>query len=237
MEDDLTRIQVVRAVTAGITRLLCTHTVEGRQNLPARGPYILAANHLGMLDAPLIYSEVGGPDIAAWVAEKWEHHWILGPFMRAANGIFIQRGEVDREALDAAVAWLRSGKVFGMAPEGTRSRTHQLNRGKSGIVYLAQQADVPIVPAAFINTEDALPALLRLRRKRAVLRIGEPFRLPPLDPARRAESTRQQADEVMCRIAALLPEPYRGVYADHPRLQALLASPTASRSSGAGTSG
>jgi len=212
-------------VATAITRLVCTHTVEGRQNLPAGGPYILAANHLGMLDAPLFYSEFGGPHLAAWVAEKWERHWILGPFMRAANGIFIQRGEVDRAALDAAVAWLRSGRVFGMAPEGTRSRTHQLNRGKSGIVYLAHQAGVPIVPAAFINTEDALPALLRLHRKHALLRIGEPFRLPPLDPARRSESTRQQADEVMCRIAVLLPERYRGAYADHPRLHALLASP------------
>lgn len=216
---------MVHAITAIVTRLLCTHTVEGRHNLPAGGAYILAANHLGMLDAPLIYSEVGGPHIAAWVAEKWERHPILGPFMRAANGIFIQRGEVDRAALDAAVAWLKSGRVFGMAPEGTRSHNHQLNRGKSGVVYLAQQAGVPIVPAAFINTEDALPALLRLRRKHAVLRIGPPFRLPPLDPDRRSQSTRQQADEVMCRIAVLLPEHYRGVYADHPRLKALLASP------------
>ncbi|MCJ7512605.1 MAG: 1-acyl-sn-glycerol-3-phosphate acyltransferase [Anaerolineales bacterium] len=208
-------------LATSFTRLFCTHSVEGRQHIPATGPYILAVNHLGMLDAPLIYTEAGGEHLAAWVAEKWERHLILGPFMRAANGIFIQRGEVDREALEAAVAWLKAGKVFGMAPEGTRSRTHQLNRGKAGIVYLAHQADVPILPAACINTEDALPALLRLRRKHAVLRFGEPFRLPPLDPARRAGSTRDQADEVMCRIAALLPERYHGAYATHPRLAEL----------------
>lgn len=223
-EAELIRFAVIRAVAVVITRLLCTRRVEGRHNLPRSGPYILAVNHLGMLDVPLVYSELGNPEIAGWVAEKWEHHWLLGPFMRAANAIFIQRGKVDRTALDAAVAWLRSGRIFGMAPEGTRSPTHQLTRGKSGIVYLAQQAGVPIVPAACVNTEDALPALLHLRPKHVILRIGEPFRLPPIDPARRDEATRQQTDEVMCRIALLLPERYHGVYANHPQLQALRAS-------------
>jgi len=177
-----------------------------------------------MLDAPLVLSELGSPDLGGWAAEKWEHHWILGPLMRAANAIFIQRGEVDRQALDEAVAWLRAGKVFGMAPEGTRSRTHTLNRGKTGIVYLASHADVPIVPVGCVDTEDALPSLLRLRRKHARLRLGPPFRLPPLDPARRAEATREQADEVMCRIAVLLPERYWGAYANHPRLRELASS-------------
>ncbi len=206
-----------------ITWVLCTHSVEGRQHVPDTGPYILAANHLGMLDAPLVYGEVGGDHIAGWVAEKWEHHPVLGPVMRAANGIFIQRGEVDRGALEAAVAWLKAGGVFGMAPEGTRSQDHRLSRGKAGIVYIAHQAEVPILPVACINTEDALPALLSLQRKHAILRFGEPFRLPPLDPSRRPESTREQADEVMCRIAALLPGRYRGVYASHPRLSQLLS--------------
>jgi 1-acyl-sn-glycerol-3-phosphate acyltransferase len=143
----------------------------------------------------------------------WEHHWLLGPFLRAANAIFIQRGEVYRRALDAAVAWLRSGRIFGIAPEGTRSPAHQLTRGKPGIIYIAQQSGAAIVPIACVNTEDALPALLRLRRKHVLLCIGEPFRLPPIDPARRTEATRQQTDEVMCRIALLLPERYHGAYA------------------------
>jgi 1-acyl-sn-glycerol-3-phosphate acyltransferase len=220
----LLKFSHVHAIATALTRLLCTHDVEGREHLPVSGPYILAVNHLGMLDAPLVFSEVGSPDLGGWAAEKWEHHPILGPIMRAANAIFIQRGEIDRQALDEAVAWLRAGKVFGMAPEGTRSRTHTLNRGKTGIVYLARHADVPIVPVGCVNTEDALPALLRLQRKHASLRLGPPFRLPPLDPARRAEATREQADEVMCRIAVLLPARYHGVYTDHPRLQALLAS-------------
>lgn len=54
------------------------------------------------------------------------------------------------------------------------------------------------------------------------VRIGKPFVLPPLDTHDRAASLRQQADEVMCRIAVLLPPEYRGLYADHPLLAALL---------------
>jgi 1-acyl-sn-glycerol-3-phosphate acyltransferase len=214
-------VRNLRAISRALTWIANPAPVEGLHHVPPSGPYILAANHLGMLDLPLIYAEVGSDQLAGWVAEKWEHHWLLGRLMRAGNGIFIQRGEIDRAALDAAVAWLQSGRIFGMAPEGTRSRSGGLGRGKTGIVYIAHKAEVPILPAVCIGTEGAFASLLRLRRKRVAVRFGPVFRLPPVEASRRAESTRQQADEVMCHLAALLPESYRGAYRHHPGVQAL----------------
>jgi 1-acyl-sn-glycerol-3-phosphate acyltransferase len=67
-------------------------------------------------------------------------------------------------------------------------------------------------------------ALLRLRRQRVDIAIGRLFALPPLDPDDRAASLRRNTDEIMCRLAALLPPSYRGHYADHPRLRELLAA-------------
>jgi 1-acyl-sn-glycerol-3-phosphate acyltransferase len=182
----------------------------------------MASNHLGLVDVPLIFGLVGGEHLTGWAAEKWQGHLIFGTLLRMGGGIFIQRGEVDRKALDAAIRWLQAGNVFGMAPEGTRSQTGGLIRGKTGIAYLADQADAPILPVAMTGTEAALTALLRFRRQRVTVRFGELFALPPLEAENRAASLRRNTDEVMCRIAALLPAEYRGVYADHPRTLELL---------------
>ncbi len=214
--------RLLRWIFNAIMAILTRREVEGLENLPPQGPYIIAVNHLSILDVPFVYGILGGPHITGWAAEKWERHPLVSPLLRLGHGIFIQRGKVDRGALRAAVSWLREGKVFAMAPEGTRSRTGGLQRAKTGIAYLAHLTGAPIVPMALIGTERGIPAALRLRRAQLILRIGKPFRLPPLDRKDRAGSLRRNTDEVMCRIAALLPPEYRGVYADHPRLQELL---------------
>jgi len=202
--------------------LLTTRRVEGLENIPSEPPYILATNHLSFFDVPWVVSVLGAEGTTTWVAEKYERHPFFGPIVRLGDPIFIQRGEVDRNALQAAVEALRSGRIFAVAPEGTRSKTGGLIRGKSGCAYLAQHSGAPIVPVAITGTEDLGRRLLRLRRPKVTLRVGRPFRLEPLTAEARIDGVRQQADEVMCRIAALLPARYRGVYADHPRLKRLL---------------
>lgn len=205
-------------------RLLASVRVHGRENLPPQGPYLLASNHLGFLDAPFVFSELGGRHTAGWAAEKYERHPVYGPFLRLGGGIFIRRGEVDRGALGAALDALRQGMIFGIAPEGTRSPNGTLIRGRTGVAYLAYHGDVPIVPAAVTGTERMPADLRRGRRPVLTLTIGQPFRLPRLDHDPRPEDLRQGTDEVMCRIAALLPPEYRGVYADHSRTRDLTAA-------------
>ncbi|MGH2626678.1 MAG: lysophospholipid acyltransferase family protein, partial [Anaerolineales bacterium] len=171
-----------------------------------------------------IYSELGGQVTAGWAAEKYQRHPVYGPFLRMGGGVFIRRGEVDRGALGAALAVLRQGKIFGIAPEGTRSPNGGLIRGRTGVAYLAYHGDVPIVPAAVTGTERVRADLSRLRRPAFTLTIGRPFHLPHLGHEPRPEDLRRGADEVMCRIAALLPPAYRGVYADHLRTRELIES-------------
>jgi 1-acyl-sn-glycerol-3-phosphate acyltransferase len=72
------------------------------------------------------------------------------------------------------------------------------------------------------GSEQTFPKLARLQRAHIVARFGPMFTLPPLERDNREEQMKQQTDEIMCRIAALLPESYRGFYADHPRLKELL---------------
>jgi 1-acyl-sn-glycerol-3-phosphate acyltransferase len=193
--------------------------VSGLGNIPPTGPYILAANHMSRTDPPLLFIYFGGENITGWVAAKYRRNLFFSQMVKFGNPIYIRRGEIDRGALDTAVEALRAGMVFGMAPEGTRSRVGALGRGKTGVAFLADQAKVPILPVAITGTESAFQELLRFRRPQLTVQVGELFHLPPIDPDERNTSMRRNADEVMCRIAAMLPEKYRGVYADHPRLE------------------
>jgi 1-acyl-sn-glycerol-3-phosphate acyltransferase len=213
---------LLQQTLAVLFRIFSQTHVTGRENLPPRGPYLFATNHIGFLDPAFVFSQMQGQPVAGWAAEKYRNHLLFGPLLRTGGAIFIRRGEVDRSALQAAVDALRAGKIFGLAPEGTRSRTGGLIRARTGVAYLAYRAQVPIVPAAITGTQTAWGSWARLRRPVLTLRVGRPFRLPDLDHEARPEDLRRAADEVMCRIAALLPAEYRGIYADLPRTLELL---------------
>jgi 1-acyl-sn-glycerol-3-phosphate acyltransferase len=204
-------------------KVLAEYRFEGSHNLPPNGPYLLVINHLSRLDVPFVYGLIGGAHITGWAAEKYRRHPLFAPIVRLGGGAFIERGTVDRSALSFALDWLARGNVFAMAPEGTRSDTGGLLRGKTGAAYLAHQANVAVVPGAIMGTETMVRDMLRLHKSRLAFRVGEPFRFPPLPEEGRSTALRRHTDEIMCRIAALLDPAYRGVYAGHPRLKELLA--------------
>jgi 1-acyl-sn-glycerol-3-phosphate acyltransferase len=108
---------------------------------------------------------------------------------------------------------LERGEVLGVAPEGTRAdESHALQEAKAGAAYIATRADVPIVPVGIVGTEKIVHNLLRLRRTRVLITFGEPFRLPEVGHVR-TQKLHEYTDLIMSRIAELLPEAYRGVYA------------------------
>jgi 1-acyl-sn-glycerol-3-phosphate acyltransferase len=121
---------------------------------------------------------------------------------------------------------MKENNILVIAPEGTRSRVGSLIEAKPGVSYLASKLDRPIVPVAIVGTEDKVVFgnLKKLRRSHFTITAGPAFLLPSLPRENRDEALKQYTDEIMCHIAALLPEKYRGVYADHPRLKELLAS-------------
>ena len=216
-------VRFFRWLSNVLLTLVSIRKIEGLENMPSQGPYILVSNHLSRVDAPLLLTIVKNNNVSGWAAAKYRSHPLFGPIVRLGGGIFIQRGKVDRDALRAAVAWLREGNIFGLAPEGTRSKVGALIRAKTGAAYLADQARVPILPIAIMGTESMMSNLLRLRRSRLAVHIGVPFNLPPLQENERTKGLRRHADEIMCRIAAMMPPAYHGVYADHPRLKEMLS--------------
>ena len=198
-------------------------TVTGTEVLPTCGGYLLAVNHLSRLDPPLIFALIDRDDVTALVAEKYQRYPFFRWIVETVDGIWINRGEADLSALRQARDFLRGGGVLGIAPEGTRSHTGALIRAKTGAAYLANKAGVPVIPVSISGTDGAIWRALLLQRPRIHVQIGTPVDLLPIERECREATLQRNTDEIMCRIAAMLPERYRGVYADHPRLKELLA--------------
>ncbi len=185
--------------------------IVGAEKIPREGGVIIAINHLGRLDTPLV--AIASPrKITPFGAIKYRSWPVFRQIMEAANVIWVHRGEFDRESLQKSLEVLRLGGALGIAPEGTRSPTRALQRGKEGVAYLASRADVPIVPAGITGTERLKDDLGHLRRMHMRIVFGEPFRLPK--GRLRGEALAEATDLIMRRIAALLPPEYRGVYAE-----------------------
>jgi 1-acyl-sn-glycerol-3-phosphate acyltransferase len=207
--------RVIRGIIGFLVRILSRVEIEGVEHVPDQGPYLLVTNHLHWLDAPVLMSVYPH---RAWVfaAAKRESHWFFGPLFRSLDAIFVRRGEVDRQALRQALAVLEGGGVLGLAPEGTRSPTGAMQRGRSGAAYMAYRTGVPVVPVVATGQEHLFPSLRRLRRARVRVTFGPLFGPPPPPAEGKATVAEVRAftDEIMYRLAALMPPEYRGVYGD-----------------------
>lgn len=206
-------------------KIIADIEVHGGEKLPT-GDFIVAANHLGRLDTATLLCVIDREDIIMPVAEKYKSHPFFRIFGDAVDAIWLNRFEADYSALREILARMQKGGLLVIAPEGTRSKTEALQEGKMGVAFLASKSGYPVLPVAVTGTEDrpVLENLRRLRRSKIVVRAGEPFYVEIPKGKGREQALREATDEIMCRIAALLPEKYRGVYAHHPRLLELLKS-------------
>ncbi len=198
--------------------------VIGLENVPRTGRCILAANHVGTLDAPLVFAAIDRQDITALVAKKYQKSPLMRFLFNAIDGIWLNREEADTQAVRAALDLFERGGMLGVAPEGTRSKTGAMIPAKTGVAYLADRAGAPVIPAAITGTYRAVWNLLRLKRPHIAIRFGQPLTLPPVNRKTRDADLQRNTDEIMCRIAAMLPPEYWGAYAGHPRLKELLES-------------
>jgi 1-acyl-sn-glycerol-3-phosphate acyltransferase len=204
--------RILRCIALVIARFTSRLELVGLDNLPDKPPYLLVTNHLSVLDLPLLLF-VMPHTIRAFAASKHRSNLLYGPILEAADTVWVRRGEIDRQALRKALTVLERGEVLGVAPEGTRAdESHALQEAKAGAAYIATRADVPIVPVGIVGTEKIVHNLLRLRRTRVLITFGEPFRLPEVGHVR-TQKLHEYTDLIMSRIAELLPEAYRGVYA------------------------
>ena len=214
---------IIRGLVRFIFNIIARVEVTGYEHLPKEGSFVIATNHLGFVDAPIAFYALDRWDLFVMVAEKWREIAILRWLGKHLNIIFIDRFNPDIKTLRKVIKLMEEDNILVIAPEGTRSRVGSLIEAKPGVSYLATKLDRPIVPVALAGTEDEvlLSNLKRLKRTHVTVTAGPAFTLPPLPREGRDEALKDYTDEIMCHIAALLPEKYRGVYAEHPRLKEL----------------
>ena len=191
--------------------------LEGFDRLPAEGPAILCPNHISFLDSAFLMLHV--PRNISFVGKaEYMDSWKTRHLFPAMGMIPIDRsgGDKSQAALDTAEAVLRRGELFGIFPEGTRSRDGYLYKGRTGAARLALKVGCPIFPVGVIGTREIQPpdAKLPKIRQDCTIKIGRPINVERY--RNRAELhlvLRQITDELMFEIRELTGQEYRNVYA------------------------
>lgn len=194
--------------------LFARFRLEGQENVPLMGGCVVTCNHI--MGPDFIVVGYGSPRQIHYMAksELFEIHPALTWLMRSGGTFAINRGEADLEAVEYAINLVRGGRVLGMFPEGTRSRSGKLQRGRSGAARIAILAQAPVVPAVVINAERLFSPQnwARLRKRDLItVRFGPPL-FPPKD-ADDSRALRTYTREIMAAMADLLPPEMRAAEA------------------------
>ncbi len=214
------RFKIIRPITKfvfrGIFRALARVRILGKENIPYSKPYVVAMNHVSIFDPPFV---------GAFWPEQLEIIGAIDVFSKPGQGqllklygvIPVHRGDYDRPLLTKIISIIQSGTPLLIAPEGARSHEPGMHRAKPGIAYIVEKTNVPVVPVGLVGTtEDFWQRASRGQKPSLEMRIGKPITLPPITAKGTEKHVARQrnADVVMSYLAGLLPEEYRGVYAE-----------------------
>jgi 1-acyl-sn-glycerol-3-phosphate acyltransferase len=208
----------LKTILTPLLRLLFRVRIEGREHVPPTGPVILAANHRSFLDSLFVPLAIGWRRVTFVAKAEYFEQRRTAWFFRAAGQIPIQRrgGAASDAALAAATEVLQRGRVFGIYPEGTRTRDGFTHRGHTGVARLARATGAPIVPIGLVGTDDCQPTDAKLPRllRPVTVRFGAPISPARYGDASESLALRGLTDEVMFEIVQLCGVyEYRDTYA------------------------
>lgn len=201
---------VLRAAFQVFTHLICRYRVRGQENIPMKGPLLIVANHLSWFD-PILLGVVLPRRV--WFFTKSEiFRWpIVGLVCRLTGQIPVHRGESDRVALENGLRYLHEQKALLVFPEGTVERQERMIAARNGAAMLAIRTGVTVLPIAHSGTRRVLRSP-RIWFPRVNIQIGKPYTPAlPEDMSRKA-GLQIITEDMMTRIAEMLPGESRGVY-------------------------
>ena len=210
------RRTVVVWVLRLLTRAVCRIDAVQLDRVPPTGPLIIAMNHVNILEVPIIFTQLYPRPVSGLVrSDAWDNRlWRF--VLNACEAIPIRRGEADLGGLRRGLHALEAGRIVVIAPEGTRSHDGRLQKAHAGVVFLAERSGAPVLPVACYGSEGFRSNLQRLRRTDFHIRVGDALHVEGAEGRSRREARGRAVDEVMARVAALLPREYRGAYVRRP---------------------
>ena len=200
----------LRSVINSICRIDCREYLEA---LSKNKPLIVIFNHINFLEVPILVAHSYPMNVTGLVkSETWKNPFFAFLF-NSYNAVPINRAGSFSLAFRRVKEAIDNGYYMCIAPEGTRSANGVLGRGKAGVVQLAIDAGVPILPVAHYGGENVWGNLKRLKRTSICFKAGRAFRIK-LEGKPSKEEREMIITEVMGQIARLLPERMRGIYSD-----------------------
>jgi len=196
------------------TATMCRIDAPDLHKVPKQGPLIVYSNHTGQIEVPLMFAHLQPRPLTGIAkVETWDG-WFLRFIFNLWEAIPIRRGEADMVAMRKSLEVLEQGRILAIAPEGTRNKTGVLIKAHPGVITLALRSGAPLLPLAHWGGENFLSNLRQIKRTDFHIRVGKPFKLDPGEGRVTREIRQQMVDEMMYRLATLMPEHYRGAYAD-----------------------
>lgn len=209
--------KITVAIIGSLLKLITRLEVRGKENLPAAGPLIAICNHMHLFDAVIHIYTIFPRDSIFLAKEELFRLWPNPLFlllMKVADALPVPRrgsNEERREVMQQALDVLAEGHVLGVYPEGTRSKTGELQLANPGAARLALRSGAPLIPISIYGTE-RLRGAGWFRRPKVVVTFGKPFYLPKQDREPSFTRIQQLSTLIMEQLCAILPSQYHGKY-------------------------
>ncbi|MBM4447113.1 MAG: 1-acyl-sn-glycerol-3-phosphate acyltransferase [Chloroflexi bacterium] len=209
--------KIARALVEGVLRVFVRLEIKDKENLPANGPIIAVFNHLNLIDPPLHIISILPRDSIIMAKEELFYYWPMPIFrilMDAAEAYPVRRRGTPEErqlATKYAEDVLAKGLVFGIYPEGTRSKAGCLKEAYHGCALIALSTSAPLIPVSILGTEK-LRGIGWLTRPKVTITFGKPFTLPTVQGKPSEARLKELTEYIMGKVAAILPPEYRGIY-------------------------
>lgn len=184
--------------------------------VPHQGPLLMMVNHTSNLEGPMLYAFLQPRKLVAMAKQELWDHKFMAYLMNLWGSIPVDRQNMGRATMDACFKALDEKHILAIAPEGTRSHDGKLQEGKGGIAFIAHKKDVPMISVAVVGFTEFKKNIKRLRRTVITVRVGEVFEIVQKGGRIDADTRQALADEIMLRLAALMPPSLRGHYEDKP---------------------
>ena len=183
-------------------RLLYGYRVVGLEYIPAEGGALVASNHVSLLDPPLVGISITGRQVHFVAKKELFKIPLLGPILAGCGCIWVDRHSKDGRSVNQAIQLLRGGRLVGIFPEGTRSKSGQLQKARLGVAMMALKAGTPIVPACLFNTYETGRRYGVPNGKPLGIRFGPPLEVEAMEKPT-PEAMKRLCERVMEAIAQL----------------------------------
>ncbi len=206
--------KIVTSIIKGLIDTSCRIDDRELEKIPYKGPALIIMNHTNFLEVPLLYIHLMPRPISGLAKEESWKIPLYGFLARQWGAIPIKRGTAAMSSFKKISELMKQNKILVIAPEGSRNITGVLKKAYPGIITMAMQNNVPIIPVAHYGSEKFWANMKKFRRTDFTFRVGKPFYIEPGTEKISGKIRKDLLFAVMSQIAKLLPEEYRGEYSD-----------------------